>query len=69
VSERASAPQSLSDDVALRAIVEGVEAEIGDRFLISLVEHLSAALGARHSFVTFLSEDRSELPHAGRVLS
>jgi PAS domain S-box-containing protein len=42
----------------LRAIVEGVEAEIGDRFFVSLVEHLAAALGARHAFVTFLSSDR-----------
>ena len=49
---------SASDDVALRAIVEGVEAEIGDRFFVSLVEHIAAALGARHAIVTFLSEDR-----------
>ncbi|MDX2170124.1 MAG: sigma 54-interacting transcriptional regulator [Deltaproteobacteria bacterium] len=48
----------LSDDDALRAIVEGVEAEIGDRFFVSLVEHLAAALRVRYSFVTFLSADR-----------
>jgi PAS domain S-box-containing protein len=48
----------FSDDCALREIVEGVESEIGDRFFVSLVRHLAAALGARHSFVTFLSEDR-----------
>ena len=58
VSERAQALQPLSDDRALRAIVEGVEAEIGDRFFVSLVQHLAAALGARHAMVTFLSEDR-----------
>jgi PAS domain S-box-containing protein len=58
VSEQARAPSPLPDDQALRAIVEGVEAEIGDRFFISLVRHLAAALGARHSFVTFLSADR-----------
>ena len=58
MSERAQALQPLSDDSALRAIVEGVEAEIGDRFFTSLVQHLAAALGARYSFVTFLSEDR-----------
>ena len=50
---------SVSDDVALRAIVEGVEAEIGDRFFVSLVEHIAAALAARHAIVTFLSEDHS----------
>ena len=58
VSERAQALQPLSDDRALRAIVEGVEAEIGDRFFTSLAQHLAAALGARHAMVTFLSEDR-----------
>jgi PAS domain S-box-containing protein len=51
-------PQPLSDDLALRAIVEGVEAEIGDRFFSSLVEHVAAALAVRHSFVSSLSEDR-----------
>ena len=35
-----------------------MESEIGDSFFISLARHLAAALGARHSFVTFLSEDR-----------
>jgi formate hydrogenlyase transcriptional activator len=49
---------ALSDDVALRAIVEGVEAEIGDRFFVSLVEHLAAAFRARYAIVTFLSPDR-----------
>jgi PAS domain S-box-containing protein len=58
VSEAVPVAQPLSDDLALRAIVEGVEAEIGDRFFVSLVEHLAAALGARHAFVTFLSPDR-----------
>jgi len=49
----------LSDDAALRAIVEGVEAEVGDRFFGSLVRHLAQALGARYAFVSALSEDRS----------
>ena len=57
VTER-PVPLAFSDDRALREIVEGVESEIGDRFFVSLVQHLAAALGARHSFVTFLSEDR-----------
>jgi PAS domain S-box-containing protein len=58
VSERPQGPQSASDDLALRAIAEGVEAEIGDRFFVSLVEHIAAALSARHAIVTFLSPDR-----------
>jgi formate hydrogenlyase transcriptional activator len=58
VHERAARPQPWSDDLALRAIVEGVEAEIGDRFFVSLVQHLCAALRTRYAFVTFLSDDR-----------
>ena len=51
-------PAPLSEDEALRAIVEGVEAETGDRFFRSLVRHLAAALGVRYSFVSMLSDDR-----------
>jgi PAS domain S-box-containing protein len=58
VSDRPWIPHSASDDLALRAIVEGVESEIGDRFFVSLVEHIAGALGARHAIVTFLSPDR-----------
>ena len=58
MSERPQGPQSASDDLALRTIAEGVEAEIGDRFFVSLVEHIAAALSARHAIVTFLSPDR-----------
>src|SRR5262245_65214276 len=58
VTERPVPLPPFSDDRALREIVEGIESEIGDRFFVSLVQHLAAALGARHSFVTFLSEDR-----------
>ena len=58
MSERLQEPQSASDDLALRSIAEGVEAEIGDRFFVSLVEHIAAALSARHAIVTFLSPDR-----------
>jgi PAS domain S-box-containing protein len=58
MNEIPRASQPLSDDLALRAIVEGVEAEIGDRFFSSLVEHLAAALAVQHAFVSSLSEDR-----------
>jgi len=58
VSERFPMPEPLSDDLALRAIVEGVEAEIGDRFFSSLVEHIAAALAVRYAFVSALSDDR-----------
>ena len=58
MSETPQLRQPLSDDLALRAIVEGVEAEIGDRFFSSLVEHLAAALAVQYSFVSSLSEDR-----------
>jgi PAS domain S-box-containing protein len=45
---------------ALRSIVEGVEAETGDRFVSLLVEHLAAALGVEYAFVSQLSDDGSE---------
>jgi PAS domain S-box-containing protein len=43
-----------ADDVALRAIVEGVEAELGERFFASLVRHLASALDVKYSFVSQL---------------
>jgi formate hydrogenlyase transcriptional activator len=42
---------------ALRAIVEGVEAEIGDRFFSSLARSLALALEVQYAFVTRLSDD------------
>jgi formate hydrogenlyase transcriptional activator len=51
--------QDLSDDAALREIVEGVESETGDRFFYSLVKHLASALSCEYAFVSELSEDRS----------
>jgi formate hydrogenlyase transcriptional activator len=41
----------------LLAIVEGVEAEIGERFFSSLVRHLAAALGVQYAFVSEMNED------------
>jgi formate hydrogenlyase transcriptional activator len=49
---------SLTEDAALRAIVEGVEAETGDRFFSSLVQHLAAALDVQYAFVSEFSEDK-----------
>jgi len=45
------------DDAALRAIVEGVEAEVGEPFFRSLVRHLSSALGVEYAFVSELVEN------------
>jgi formate hydrogenlyase transcriptional activator len=50
-------PTALTDDAALRAIAEGVEAETGDRFFSSLVRSLAVALDVRYAFVTQLSDD------------
>ncbi|MGH7948502.1 MAG: sigma-54 interaction domain-containing protein, partial [Candidatus Binataceae bacterium] len=50
---------SFPEDEALRAIVEGAEAETGDRFFSSLVRHLASALGCQYSFVSELSADAS----------
>lgn len=50
--------QALTDDAALRAIVEGVESEIGEQFFSSLVRHLAAALRVQYAFVSEFSEDR-----------
>src|SRR5262245_16746075 len=46
------------DDAALRAIVEGVEAEIGDQFFASLVRQLASALDVQAAFVSELTPDR-----------
>ena len=48
----------LAEDAALRALVEGIEAETGDRFFYSLVRHLAAALGVQYAFVSEFSADR-----------
>jgi formate hydrogenlyase transcriptional activator len=50
-------PQPEGSDAALRTIVEGVEAETGDRFFSSLARSLALALGVQYAFVTRLSDD------------
>jgi len=44
-------------EVTLRTVVEGVEAETGDRFFVSLVQHLTRALGVAYAFIAELSAD------------
>ena len=46
-------------DATPRAIVEGLDAEIGERFFASLVRHLAAALGVQYAFVSEIHEDRT----------
>jgi PAS domain S-box-containing protein len=58
VTDHAEPRQPLPDDAALRAIVEGVEAEVGSQFFASLVRHLSSALQVQYAFVSELSSDR-----------
>ena len=58
VTDQAERRQSLPDDAALRAIVEGVEAETGDEFFASLVRHLSSALNVQYAFVSEITPDR-----------
>ncbi len=45
------------EEHTLRAIVEGVAAETGERFFASLVEHVAAALGVPYVFISELSPD------------
>ncbi|WP_447977479.1 sigma 54-interacting transcriptional regulator [Candidatus Nitrospira bockiana] len=47
------------EDAALRAIVEGVEAQVGEAFFTSLVQHLARALGVQYAYVSELSEDET----------
>jgi formate hydrogenlyase transcriptional activator len=58
VSEHQDRRSFLPEDTALRAIVEGVEAETGDAFFSSLVRHLATALDVQYAFVSELTPDR-----------
>ncbi len=51
-----AAPRQFSEASALRAIVEGVEAETGERFFPLLVQHLATALGANYAFITAFAD-------------
>jgi PAS domain S-box-containing protein len=46
-------------EAALRMIVEGVEADTGERFFPPLVRHLADTLGVQYAFVSEMSEDRA----------
>jgi formate hydrogenlyase transcriptional activator len=58
VSEDQDRRRPRRDDDALRAIVEGVEAETGAEFFASLVRHLSSALAVQYAFVSEITLDR-----------
>jgi formate hydrogenlyase transcriptional activator len=58
VTSEAQRRERHDDDAALRAIVEGVEAEIGDQFFASLVRQLASALDVQCAFVSELTPDR-----------
>ncbi len=49
---------TLDEDAALRKIVEGVEAEIGEGFFRSLVRCVTEALGVSYAFVSELDAER-----------
>jgi hypothetical protein len=52
MSDHEARGRMLPEDAALRAIVEGVEAEIGDQFFASVVRQLASALDAQCAFVS-----------------
>src|SRR5262245_29426136 len=52
-------PNHIQLEPALHSIIEGVEAETGERFFPSLVRHLAAALDVAYAFVSELNEDRT----------
>jgi PAS domain S-box-containing protein len=58
LAAKESCYRPLSDDLALRAIVEGVESETGERFFSSLVEQLASAFGCQYAFVSEFLDDR-----------
>jgi formate hydrogenlyase transcriptional activator len=59
----ATMPRELAErtqaDAILRAIVEGLEADIGEQFFAALVQHLAAALGVQYAFVSEIHADRT----------
>ena len=58
-SDDAANPESILDDAAaLRAIVEGVEAETGEVFFRLLVRRVAEALGVAFAFVSELDRER-----------
>src|SRR5215469_6702308 len=57
--KRDTMPTTLPNCVAVQAIAEGVEAEIGDRFFSSLTRNLALALNVRYALISRLSDDGS----------
>src|SRR4029453_4256674 len=58
VNQQGNRPDPPSEDDALREIVQGAEAETGERFFPSLVRHLASALAVQYAFVSELLPDR-----------
>jgi formate hydrogenlyase transcriptional activator len=56
---RATVKERTQADATLRAIVEGLDAAIGERFFAALVRHLAAALGVQYAFVSEIHAERT----------
>lgn len=62
-SARLDEPQQLGipgrqAEATLRTVVEGIEAEMGERFFPFLVQHLATGLGVQYAFLSEVSEDK-----------
>ena len=64
-SEMDQEPEPTIEDSSLRAILEAVESEIGEKFFPSLVRQLATALQVRYAYVSELSEDGSHFRSCG----
>jgi formate hydrogenlyase transcriptional activator len=53
--------QSSNADRLLRAIIDGVEATVGEQFFPSLVKSLAAALNVKYAFVSEFCADRTKV--------
>ncbi len=56
-----SEPQSQNVNRLLRAMIEGVEATVGEQFFPSLVRQLATALDVKYAFVSEFCADRSKV--------
>ena len=63
VNDQSDRRESLPQDAALRAIVEGVESETGEEFFASLVRHLTSALDVQYAFVSEITPDARPSGH------
>jgi PAS domain S-box-containing protein len=73
VSAAVEKSDTLNQEAAIRAILEGTAAETGDRFFTELVRHLAAALKVDGAWVTEVLRDQGRLRslafwHGGRFI-